>query len=64
VATRADARGQGGAISVLGALEAWAHRQGARLLGLQVSEENPPALALYGRLGFTVVDRNRFWLRD
>jgi GNAT superfamily N-acetyltransferase len=64
VATRADARGQGGAMSVLGALEAWAHRQGARLLGLQVSEENPPALALYGRLGFTVVDRNRFWLRD
>lgn len=64
VATRADARGQGGAISVLRALEAWAHRQGARLLGLQVSEENPPALALYGRLGFTAVDRNRFWSRE
>jgi GNAT superfamily N-acetyltransferase len=64
VATRADARGQGGAMSVLGALESWAHRQGARLLGLQVSEGNSPALALYGRLGFTAVDRNRFWLRD
>ena len=51
-------------MSVLGALESWAHRQGARLLGLQVSEGNSPALALYGRLGFTAVDRNRFWLRD
>jgi GNAT superfamily N-acetyltransferase len=64
VAPRVDARGRGGAKAVLSALESWAHRQGARLLGLQVSEANAPALALYGRLGFTPVDRNRFWLRD
>ncbi|MBV8427047.1 MAG: GNAT family N-acetyltransferase [Hyphomicrobiales bacterium] len=64
VATRAEARGQGGAIGVLCPLETWAHQQGARLLGLQVSEANSPALALYRRLGFTIADRNRFWLRD
>ena len=64
VATRTEARGQGGAMSALRALENWAHRQGAWLLGLQVSEGNQAALALYGRLGFTTVERNRFWLRD
>ncbi|MBV9520993.1 MAG: GNAT family N-acetyltransferase, partial [Hyphomicrobiales bacterium] len=64
VATRADARGQGAAMGVLSALEAWALGEGARLLGLQVSEGNSPALALYARLGFAAVDRNRFWLRD
>jgi N-acetylglutamate synthase len=64
VATRSDSRGRGAANSVLGALEAWAHRQRVRLLGLQVSETNAPALALYGRFGFTAVDRNRFWMRD
>jgi GNAT superfamily N-acetyltransferase len=64
VATRADARGRGGAAGVLYALEAWAHRQRVRFLGLQVSEGNRPALALYERLGFTRVDRNRFWARE
>ncbi|MBV9567762.1 MAG: GNAT family N-acetyltransferase [Hyphomicrobiales bacterium] len=64
VATRADARGQGAALRVLSPLEGWARRQGARLLGLQVSEGNSPALALYGRLGFAPVDRNRFWSRN
>ncbi|MBV9753709.1 MAG: GNAT family N-acetyltransferase [Hyphomicrobiales bacterium] len=64
VATRAEARGRGGATSVLRALESWAHRQGARLLGLQVSDGNTPAVALYRRLGFETVDHNRFWLRD
>jgi GNAT superfamily N-acetyltransferase len=63
VATRENARGKGGAISVLSALEAWARRQHARLLGLQVSEENLPALSVYRRLGFGAVDRNRFWMR-
>jgi N-acetylglutamate synthase len=64
VATRADARGQGGAMSVLCALESWAHAKRARLLGLQVSDGNRAALSLYERLGFTGVERNRFWMRD
>jgi ribosomal protein S18 acetylase RimI-like enzyme len=62
VATRVDSRGRGRAKIVLRALEAWACRQGVSLLGLQVSETNAPALALYRRLGFTAVERNCFWV--
>jgi ribosomal protein S18 acetylase RimI-like enzyme len=64
VATGAGSRRQGGARTVLGALEAWAQQQGVRLLGLQVAETNAAAIALYGSLGFRGVDRNRFWVRE
>jgi GNAT superfamily N-acetyltransferase len=64
VATHPEARRQGGARAVLRAVEAWAHRQRIGLLGLQVSETNAPATALYRHLGFAVVDRNRFWVRE
>lgn len=62
VATRRDARRRGGAETVLAAVEAWAARAGARLLGLQVGAANVPALALYGRLGFVEACENAFWV--
>jgi ribosomal protein S18 acetylase RimI-like enzyme len=64
VATRSDARRSGGAEAVLRALEAWAARQKAHTLGLQVAAGNEPAIALYCRLGFDAVCINRFWVRD
>jgi len=63
VATRQDARRQGRAASIMGALEAWAGQQGARLLGLQVVETNRAARTLYERLGFVDGTVNRFWVR-
>ena len=63
VATREDARRQGGAEAALLALEAWAATQAASLIGLQVVAKNVPAVALYERLGFTVAATNRFWVK-
>ncbi len=63
VATRADARRQGGAETVMLALEAWVSTQAAELLGLQVVAANGPAIALYERLGFVACARNRFWVK-
>ncbi len=64
VATRQDARRRGGARAVLSGVEANASELGVRLLGLQVSQTNPAAIALYASLGFVTVDENRFWMRD
>jgi GNAT superfamily N-acetyltransferase len=61
MATRLDARRQGGAQAVLRALESWAAVRGVRLLGLQVVTTNHPATALYRRCGFAPVATNRFW---
>jgi len=61
VATRADARRQGAAHTVLTAVQSWAARQDANLIGLQVVATNTPALALYRRLGFVAGAANRFW---
>lgn len=63
VATRDDARRQGGAEAVLRALEAWAATQDADLLGLQVVATNTPAVTLYERMGFVAAARNRFWVK-
>ena len=63
VATRADARRQGGADAVMRALEFWAATQDADLLGLQVVATNAAAIALYERLGFVAGARNRFWVK-
>jgi len=63
VATRADARRQGAAQSVLAALEHWAARQSVDWIGLQVAVGNTPAEALYRRLGFVSGATNTFWVR-
>jgi ribosomal protein S18 acetylase RimI-like enzyme len=63
VATRQEARRRGGAKAVLAMIEALAFERGVRLLGLQVSQTNPPAIDLYASLGFVVVDENRFWVQ-
>jgi N-acetylglutamate synthase len=62
VTTRAVERRRGAALAVLTALETWAARQGADLIGLQVVTVNAPALALYRRLGFIPGATNRFWI--
>jgi GNAT superfamily N-acetyltransferase len=62
MATRAEARRQGGADAVLAGIEAWAATRGVRTLALQVVAANPPALALYRSRGFEPVATNRFWI--
>lgn len=64
MATRAESRRQGGADSMLRALECWAAERGVRTLGLQVVATNAPAVRLYGGIGFTPVATNRFWVRS
>ncbi len=63
VATREDARRQGGAEAALRALEAWAATQDVQTIGLQVVASNAPAVALYQRLGFVAAAYNRFWMK-
>lgn len=50
--TQTNARRQGYAIQILYALAEWGKKMGAKMAYLQVMENNPPALALYGKLGF------------
>ena len=50
-------RRQGAAAQLLRALAAWAVREGAQTLWLQVLEDNAPALALYRKAGFDVLSR-------
>jgi GNAT superfamily N-acetyltransferase len=62
MATRAEARRQGGADAVLRSLEAWAAARGARTLALQAVAINTPAVALYTRFGFASGATNLFWV--
>ncbi len=62
--TRATARRQGGAKSILAGLEAWAATRGVHALALQVVAANAPAAALYRRYGFAPVATNRFWVKN
>jgi len=64
MATRAEARRQGGAQSVLAGIEVWAGSQGVRTLALQAVAANAPAIALYRGLDFAQVATNRFWVKD
>ncbi|MBA2399576.1 MAG: GNAT family N-acetyltransferase [Bradyrhizobium sp.] len=61
MATRAEARREGGADAVLRSLEAWAAERGVRILALQAVATNTAAIPLYTRFGFTSVATNRFW---
>jgi ribosomal protein S18 acetylase RimI-like enzyme len=64
MATRMEARRQGGAEAVLLSLEAWAAARSAKTLALQVVAVNAPAVGLYTRFGFVPVATNQFWERD
>jgi ribosomal protein S18 acetylase RimI-like enzyme len=61
VATRPDARRQGGARAVMAAILSWAAGQEAGLVGLEVVSSNLSAIRLYERLGFEAGATNRFW---
>ena len=61
MATRAEARRQGGAEAVLHSLEAWAAERGVKTLALQAVAVNTAAIPLYSRFGFAPVATNRFW---
>lgn len=63
VATREDARGRRGADTAMRALMTWAASLGAHTVGLQVVEQNQPAIALYRRLGFQTACTNLFWVK-
>jgi ribosomal protein S18 acetylase RimI-like enzyme len=64
MATRAEARRQGGADAVLRSLEAWAAERGVKTLALQAVADNTAAIPLYTRFGFAPVATNRFWQSD
>ena len=59
--TRRDRRGQGLAGRVLARLARGALERGATKAFLQVEAGNAPALALYGRAGFTPLWRYHYW---
>ena len=61
MATRTEARRQGGAEAVLRSLEAWAVERGVKTLALQAVANNTAAIPLYERFGFSAVATNRFW---
>jgi N-acetylglutamate synthase len=63
VATRTASRGQRGADLAVRALMIWAASLGAHTIGLQVVDDNEPAITLYRRLGFVPVCRNLFWVK-
>lgn len=53
IATNAAMRGRGFAQAMMGSLIDWGQKQGAKTACLQVEADNPPAVALYGKLGFS-----------
>jgi len=61
VHTAPASRGQGLARAVVGRLLAESLQRGARIAYLQVTVQNAPALALYGRFGFE--DAYDYWYR-
>ena len=64
MATRDEARRQGGARDVLAAIEAWAASQDVHTLALQAVAANAAAIALYRGFGFVPVATNRFWVKE
>lgn len=64
MATREQARRQGGAQAVLAGIEAWAVGQGARMLFLQAVAANRPAIALYEQQGFRRIAGYHYRVKD
>ncbi len=64
MATRSEARRQGGAIAVLQAIEAWALEHGAESIFLQTTVDNAPAQTLYRGFGMTLAGRYCFAMRN
>lgn len=63
VVTDETHRGQGLAAQTVGALMSWAQGAGAKAACLQVLADNPPAHALYRKLGFSrELYRYHYWL--
>ncbi|MEM1366014.1 MAG: GNAT family N-acetyltransferase [Pseudomonadota bacterium] len=61
VAVAAHAQRRGHAMSLVKSALLWAQKRGARTAWLQVEADNEPALALYGKLGFTTAYTYRYW---
>ena len=55
VVTAENARGRGHATVACASLLSWAWQHGANIAYLQVNEDNPPAIAIYRKLGFATV---------
>lgn len=62
--TSPASRRQGCANQVMRILAEWGKQQGAAQAYLQVMEDNPPALALYRKLGFTKLYNYYYLVRD
>lgn len=60
--TAPAARRRGHAMALLVAQLDWARREGARTAFLQVDRDNPPAVALYARMGFLTL--YQYWSRS
>lgn len=52
-------RGRGLGRRLLAHIVAWASERGLRCLALEVTENNPPAVALYERCGFAETSESR-----
>lgn len=59
-----EQRGKGAATALIRSLAAWSLSNGAEQLYLQVLKDNAPALALYRRLGFTLLFEYHYRLLD
>lgn len=64
VGTRRDERRSGAASRVMAGLEAWGTAQGASIAALQAVTANVPAQQLYAALGYTMVSKLHYRVRD
>lgn len=64
VGTRREARRSGAASRVMAALESWGRAQGASIAALQAVMGNVPAQQLYAALGYTMVSKLHYRVRD
>jgi GNAT superfamily N-acetyltransferase len=61
IVTRSESRQQGYGTQLVLSILAWARQRGARTAYLQVMLNNPPALRLYSKLGFSEI--YQYWYR-